>query len=123
MLLSCAILTRGQQVLYGFIKQIASYYEPGPIRDGYVAAAVRFRIPYWDWAAVPSSGNSVLPACVGGSPGVEVDGPNGTQRIANPLFSYEFNPLDSTLLPDFPVSKLYLRSLTTLIKPPDRPMA
>ena len=99
-------MTRWQQVLYEFIQEIAGYYEPGPIQDRYVAAAANFRVPYWDWAAIPSSGQSVLPAHVGGSPGIKVDGPNGAQIIANPLFSYGFNPLDSTLLPNFPVSEL-----------------
>lgn len=33
-----------------------------------------------------------------------IDGPNGSQRIANPLFSYSFKPLNSTELPSSPVS-------------------
>jgi tyrosinase len=74
------------------------------VRDQYAAAAANFRIPYWDWAAVPPAGESVLPASVGGSDTVSVSGPNGVQTIANPLFSYEFKPLDPTQLPDAPVS-------------------
>lgn len=83
--------------------QIAEYYPEGTVRDSYVAAAQNFRIPYWDWAAVPPSGQSVLPASVGGSPSVSVAGPYGTQTIANPLFSYQFKPLNTTELPDAPV--------------------
>lgn len=87
------------------IQQIASMYPAGAVRDKYVASAKNFRIPYWDWAAVPGTGKSVLPASVGGSPGIDVDGPAGVQTIANPLYSYQFQPLDPTQLPDAPVSK------------------
>ena len=66
-------------------------------------AAANFRIPYWDWAAVPPVGQSVFPSSVGGSPYVVVDGPAGTQTIANPLWSYQFKPLVPNDLPDFPV--------------------
>lgn len=66
-------------------------------------AAANFRIPYWDWAAVPPAGESVLPDSVGGSPYISANGPNGIQLIANPLFSYQFKPLNSTQLPDPPV--------------------
>ena len=47
-------------------------------------------------------GGSVLPSSVE-SPSVTVDGPYGTQTIANPLFSYRFNPLSSSDFPDSPV--------------------
>lgn len=96
-----------EQVLYGFIQQIAAQYPQGPTRDRFVAAAKNFRIPYWDWAASPPSGQSVFPTSVGGSPTVMVDGPNGSQLIGNPLFSYQFNPLNATDLPDWPVSLGY----------------
>jgi hypothetical protein len=92
-----------QQILYNLIQQIAQLYPAGPTRDKYTAAAADFRIPYWDWAAVPPAGQSVFPSSVGGSPYVVVDGPVGTQTIANPLWSYQFNPLNPNDLPDFPV--------------------
>ena len=79
-------------------------YPEGTERDKYVAAAPNFRIPYWDWAAAPAAGKSVLPDSVGGSPGVNVDGPAGVQTIANPLWSYQFQPLNTTELPNPPVS-------------------
>lgn len=53
------------------------------------------RIPYWDWAAAPPGGESVLPLSVGVEY-VVVSGPNGNQTISNPLFSYSFKPLDTT---------------------------
>ncbi|KAK5657068.1 hypothetical protein OQA88_3595 [Cercophora sp. LCS_1] len=87
-----------EQVLYGLIQTIATLWPPGKDRDRYQAAAARFRIPYWDWAASPPSGQSVLPASVGGNPYVDVAGPSGVQRIANPLFSYTFKPLNSTAM-------------------------
>jgi tyrosinase len=46
----------------------------------------------------------VFPDSVG-SPWVDADGPAGVQRIANPLFSYQFQPLNTTELPNPPVSK------------------
>lgn len=92
-----------EQVLYGMIQQIAQLWPAGAIKDEYVAAAANFRIPYWDWAAVPPTGQSVLPDSVGGSPTVNVNGPNGQQVIVNPLYAYQFKPLDPNALPDQPV--------------------
>jgi tyrosinase len=103
------MLTGIQQVLYGHIQQIAALWPAGPDRDRYVAAAVNFRIPYWDWAATPVTGQSIYPAAVSGPPGISVAGPVGTQTIANPLFSYSFKPLDTTMMPDYPVRAVLLR--------------
>lgn len=66
-------------------------------------AAATFRIPYWDWAAAPPDGDSVLPLIVGGPPTINVSGPNGVQSINNPLFSYIFRPFNGSTFPDFPV--------------------
>ena len=92
-----------QQILYNLIQQIAQLYPAGAVRDQYVAVAANFRIPYWDWAAIPPAGQSVFPSSVGGSPSVVVDGPVGSQTIANPLWSYQFKPLVQSDLPDYPV--------------------
>ena len=67
-------------------------------------AAKRFRQPYWDWALSPPTGSSVLPKSIGGSPYVDVQGPNGIQRIANPLYTYSFRPLNATAFVSGPVS-------------------
>ncbi|KAG9248530.1 hypothetical protein BJ878DRAFT_476387 [Calycina marina] len=91
-----------EQVLYNIIQEVALYYPEGPARQKYTAAALKFRIPYWDWAAAPPQGQSVLPYSVGGSATVVVDGPNGRQLIGNPLFSYAFDPLDPSQLPNPP---------------------
>ncbi|KAI1466640.1 Di-copper centre-containing protein [Daldinia caldariorum] len=90
-----------EQVLYNIVQFIASFYPP-ELQDRFQKAADTFRIPYWDWAAVPPKGDSVLPPGVGDSPFINVTGPNGVQTIANPLFSYVFRPFNSSTFPDFP---------------------
>ncbi|OAA61176.1 putative domain, di-copper centre [Niveomyces insectorum RCEF 264] len=92
-----AYLALYEQVLYSLIQYIASLYPDETTRRRYQTAAAAFRIPYMDWAARPPAGESVLPGSVGGSPFVDVSGPNGVQRIANPLYSYLFKPLNSTM--------------------------
>jgi tyrosinase len=86
------------------IQNIAAIY-PENVKAQYVAAAKRFRIPYWDWGIVPKNGQSILPKSVQ-SPTTKVKGPGGLQEISNPLFSYIFDPLNSSELPDAPVSVL-----------------
>ncbi|KAK0748117.1 hypothetical protein B0T21DRAFT_446901 [Apiosordaria backusii] len=90
-----------EQVLSNLIQMIATWW-PEDQRQRYIAAARRFRIPYWDWATYPPSGGSVLPLSVGGSPHVDINGPNGVQRISNPLFSYTFRPLNVTAFKQAP---------------------
>ncbi|KAI2629693.1 Di-copper centre-containing protein [Hypoxylon sp. NC1633] len=90
-----------EQVLYYNVQYIASLYPPD-LRDRLQEAAASFRIPYWDWAATPPDGASVLPLSAGGSPTINVTGPNGIQSISNPLFSYVFRPFNSSTFPDFP---------------------
>ncbi|KAI0898379.1 Di-copper centre-containing protein [Annulohypoxylon nitens] len=90
-----------EQVLYNIVQYVASLYPPdrrGRIQE----AAAAFRIPYWDWAAVPPEGVSVLPLSVGDSPTINISGPNGVQTISNPLFSYVFRPFNASTFPDFP---------------------
>jgi tyrosinase len=80
------------------MQDIASLWPNNEDRKRYQAAVLNFRIPYWDWAANPPTGESVLPRSIGGSEFIDVDGPNGEQRIVNPLYRYEFKPLEG---PDF----------------------
>ena len=91
-----------QQVLYDIVQYIVSLYPPGK-RDRLKKVAKSFRLPYWDWAAIPTNGSSVLPLSLGGSPNVAVSGPNGVQTIANPLFSYTFKPFNGSIFPEPPV--------------------
>ncbi|CCU76066.1 unnamed protein product [Blumeria hordei] len=100
-----AYLSLYEQALYGMIQNIANAYPEGPTRDRYVKAASNFRIPYWDWASVPSSGDRSQPQDFATFPNVKIDGPAGTQMIANPLYSYKFHPLDKTEFQGDPFDK------------------
>ncbi|KAL7629292.1 hypothetical protein AAE478_000812 [Parahypoxylon ruwenzoriense] len=82
-----------------------SWYQITDRQDRFQEAAATFRMPYWDWAAVPPDGDSVLPLSVGSSPNINVSGPNGVQTISNPLFSYVFRPFNGSTFPDFPPAK------------------
>lgn len=93
-----------EQILFSLVEYIASLYKTQTERARYQAAAKQFRIPYMDWAAQPPAGESVLPNSVGGSPFVNVSGPNGVQQIANPLYTYMFKPLNATMFIENPVS-------------------
>jgi tyrosinase len=64
--------------------------------DVYTEAANNFRIPYWDWAAIPA-----LPPVVSDDT-VQIETPTGTQTVANPLYLYKFQqfPLNSTWFPN-----------------------
>ncbi|KAH8675617.1 hypothetical protein BX600DRAFT_432181 [Xylariales sp. PMI_506] len=90
-----------EQTMYGIVQVIASWY-PEDRREVFQKAALGFRIPYWDWAAKPPTGDTVFPQSVGGSPDVRVDGPNGNQTISNPLYSYIFKPLNASAFVEFP---------------------
>ncbi|KAI0974399.1 Di-copper centre-containing protein [Xylaria arbuscula] len=93
-----------EQTLYNIVQFVASLWPPEEI-DRVQDAATRFRIPYWDWAAAPPLGESVLPLSIGGSSTVNVSGPNGMQSISNPLFSFTFKPFNGSIFPDSPYNK------------------
>lgn len=92
---SWRFINRHQQILYGAIEFIATQFEGESERSRYIAAGERFRIPYWDWAVLPTAGESVYPKTVQ-LPSVDINGPAGLQTIANPLYSYSFHPLNTT---------------------------
>ncbi|KAI3343114.1 hypothetical protein F4824DRAFT_485829 [Ustulina deusta] len=93
-----------EQTLYNIVQFIASLWPPKDL-DRVQDAAKRFRIPYWDWAAAPPLGESVLPLSIGGSSTANVSGPNGIQSISNPLFSFTFNPFNGSIFSDAPYNK------------------
>jgi tyrosinase len=64
---------------------------------------------------VPAGGQGILPVSVQ-SPYIIVVGPNGSQNISNPLFSYIFDPLSTTDFPDTPVS-LLVDTVPSLLRP------
>jgi tyrosinase len=73
--------------------RVANQFPPGELQDTYRAAASTLRIPYWDWAMAPPSGQNSLPDSVA-RPTITVTTPNGTQTIDNPLYAYTFHPMD-----------------------------
>jgi tyrosinase len=75
---------------------VANDFPPGPIRDKYLTAAATLRIPYWDWAMDPPAGENSIPSCMTDIT-IQVIAPNGTETIANPLYSYTFHPIDPGL--------------------------
>ena len=80
-----------KQILYANVLDIVDSFEGTPQHDSYVNAASTFRMPYWDWAAAPSEGQSVLPTSLT-VPEVQITLPNGTATIPNPLYAYRFHP-------------------------------
>lgn len=86
----CSLIS--QQVLYSHIVAAVNEFPAGAARNRYAQAALSWRHPYWDWAAQPSDGQSVLPTSMS-SPTVNVIMPNGSTTIANPLYAYRFHPV------------------------------
>ena len=99
-----------EQVLHGILQDIAWSF-PGPSQSKYVAAASTWRLPYWDWAEPSSAGQNTMPSAISNSSFIEVETPTGSETIPNPLYRYNFHPLDSSQLPDCPVSGLLFSSL------------
>lgn len=76
-------------------------FPEGPLKIRYTAAALVFRIPYWDWAIKPTVGENTFPNALGGFDGkdwkndtisvITPQFPDGT-TVKNPLYSYIFNP-------------------------------
>ncbi|KAF2259452.1 Di-copper centre-containing protein, partial [Lojkania enalia] len=81
-----------EEILYLNARQAVSEFPNGALKDRYSAALATFRMPYWDWAAIPPEGEGVYPWSVQREK-VDVVTPNGTETIANPLFEYTFHPL------------------------------
>ncbi|KAK7745478.1 hypothetical protein SLS53_002976 [Cytospora paraplurivora] len=89
-----------QQELCDRERFIATLY-PGELKSRFEAAAADCRAPYFDWAALPPpSEDSRLPASIGDNPKINISGPSGIKKIANPLFSYAFKPADPGVFQD-----------------------
>lgn len=82
-----------QQLLWNHAQEIASTY-PDPRRAEYQAAAQVLRMPYWDWSIDPTMPDIVNQAVI------NINAPDGTQSIVNPLYNYTFHPQPSAA--DFP---------------------
>ena len=84
-----------EQTLYQHIVDAVNQFPAGTQRQQYAEAALTWRLPYWDWAAPPPSGQSVFSTSLQ-SPTVDVIMPNGSATIPNPLYSYQFQPVSAT---------------------------
>lgn len=84
-----------EQSLYTQVQAVANSFPAGTARTTYLAAAKTFRIPYWDWAAAPASGQPTYPYLFSAKY-VNVVAPSGKQTILNPLFRYDFHPLSAS---------------------------
>ena len=82
-----------EQILWNNAQVIAGKYT-GTQKATYQAAAQKFRMPYWDWAA-----NATIPDVVN-TPRISINTPTGRQTVDNPLYTYKFHPQPSAS--DFP---------------------
>jgi tyrosinase len=85
-----------EQTLVSQAQAAANEFPPGPDRDRYLTAAATLRMPYWDWALTPPSGQNAIPDVMV-TPTIEVTSVNGTSTVPNPLYSYVFHPVDPGL--------------------------
>ncbi|TVY16673.1 Polyphenol oxidase 1 [Lachnellula arida] len=69
------------QLIAGFVQDAAKSYNSST----YQTAADNFRIPFWDWAAVPQRFPDVMTW-----PNVSINTPSGPQNVTNPLYRYTF---------------------------------
>lgn len=84
-----AYLALYEQEMIKVALDVANSFD-GDFGDQMKAAAQQIRIPYWDWAASPDSGDAVLPPTLSGQQ-VTIAGPNGDETVDNPLYSYHFD--------------------------------
>ncbi|KIM27070.1 hypothetical protein M408DRAFT_311628 [Serendipita vermifera MAFF 305830] len=83
-----------EQALAKHVTDIANEY-PTTTRARYVAAAQKFRIPYWDWAYYADP-----PDVVTKQMQVTLNGPKGVRTLDNPLYRYRFHPAQGVEFPN-----------------------
>ncbi len=93
-----------EEQLAALALDVANTLFSGNEKDQYLAAAAKFRIPYWDWAAPAAPGENVLPSSISGSPWIMITLQNSTTVIPNPLYQYQFHPLSNDDMVYWPVS-------------------
>lgn len=101
-----------EQAWYSHVQNVVNSF-PASTRGRWANAAATLRMPYWDWAMAPPSGQSSVPTLIRDQT-VTVTTPSGQQTIKNPLYSYTFNPVSNDL-GGFP----YNTWKTTLRRPVD----
>ncbi|KAK3714227.1 hypothetical protein LTR37_008029 [Vermiconidia calcicola] len=75
-------------------------------------AARTLRWPYWDWAAGAPNGGNNFPKVLTTAQ-ITINGPNGQQTIANPLFQYTFTDSSALKYTPFKTWKTTLRYPTS----------
>ena len=86
-----------------FAKEVAATYVVD--QPAWMRAAEELRQPYWDWAA-----NAIPPDEVIVLPEVAIIGPEGRRiYVRNPLYSYSFNPTESSFPKEFRNRKTTMR--------------
>lgn len=89
-----AYMTLFEQQFYSVMQGVVNSFPAGAKRTKYAKAASKFRVPYWDWAAAPPKGQPTLPSFLTAQT-ISVTTPGGQKSIQNPLYGYNFAPLDS----------------------------
>jgi tyrosinase len=102
-----------EQTFYEHVVAIINEFPAGTQRQRYASAALTLRFPYWDWAATPPAGQGVYPPILQ-VPTVNVTGPNGTQIVPNPLYSYQFHPVSAS---DFYFNPVRLYQFHVMCRP------
>ncbi|KAF2106373.1 hypothetical protein BDV96DRAFT_333833 [Lophiotrema nucula] len=77
-----------EQAWYQCVVEVIATF-PSSQRARWTAARQTLRLPYWDWAVAPPSGESNMPTLLR-DPTVSVTKPSGKVTINNPLYSYSF---------------------------------
>lgn len=70
-------------------KRIAAMY-PDAVRDSYLQAADKLRLPYWDWAAEPTLPDALMPTTVKITMPASPNGTLHETEVHNPLSNYRF---------------------------------
>ena len=96
-----------EEQLASLAMEVANNEFSGSEKDQYLAAAAKFRIPYWDWAAPAAPGEHVLPSSISGTPWIMITLQNGTTVLPNPLYQYQFHQLSRDDMAYSPVSTCY----------------
>ena len=82
------------------------------------AAADQLRMPFWDWASLPSRFPPVMK-----TPTIQITTPTGVQNVKNPLYRYQFlnHPEPAEWFPNDPSdSDYYLGSKPWTLRNPDQ---
>ncbi|KAF1946664.1 Di-copper centre-containing protein [Clathrospora elynae] len=85
-----------EQAWYFSVQEVINTF-PSNQQQRWRNAASTLRMPYWDWAMDPGSGQPTVPTAMRDTQ-VTVTKPSGTVTIPNPLYSYNFgNSLPSEM--------------------------